>query len=235
MITTTEKTIGEIVAEDYRTASVFKAFGIDFCCNGNITIDEVCQAKGIFKNLLLQDLVKLKQTKNESVLNYNDWPMDLLADHIEKIHHRYIEESTPQLKIYLEKIYTVHGTEHSELRTVKDLFFKSVSDLTAHMKKEELLLFPFIRKMVAFKSDKAAYKSRFGIQNIIEDMTQDHGNEGDRFRQIANLTKNYTPPTDACNTYKVTLALLKEFEEDLHLHIHLENNILFPRLMKSLT
>ncbi len=81
MITTTKKTIGEIVAEDYRTASVFKAFGIDFCCNGNITIDEVCQAKGIFKNLLLQDLVKLKQTKNESVLNYNDWPMDLLADH----------------------------------------------------------------------------------------------------------------------------------------------------------
>lgn len=231
MKTTMEKTIGQMVADDYRTAAIFEAFGIDFCCKGNKTIDEVCEAKGIFKNLLLQDLEKIKNAETNTTPDYNSWPLDLLADHIEKKHHRYVEEKSIQLKQYLEKICTVHGKQHSELFEIKDLFVASASHLAVHMKKEELILFPFIRKMAVAPKELTSFsRPSFGtIQNPIDMMKHDHDDEGERFRQIAKLSRNYTPPADACNTYKVTFSLLKEFEEDLHLHIHLENNILFPK------
>lgn len=231
MTTTIEKTIGQMVAEDYRTASVFETFGIDFCCKGNKTIDEVCDAKGINKHLLIKDLDKIKTTETTNSFDYNSWPLDLLADYIEKKHHRYVEEKSIQLKQYLEKICMVHGKQHPELFKIKELFLNSAGDLAAHMKKEELILFPFIRKLVEAQKDKNLFNQpQFGsIQNPIEMMKHDHDNEGERFRQIAELSNNYQAPIDACNTYKVTFSLLKEYEDDLHLHIHLENNILFPK------
>lgn len=231
MTTTIEKTIGQMVAEDYRKASVFEAFGIDFCCKGNKTMDEVCDAKGINKHLLLKDLEKIKNTETTNPFDYNSWPLDLLADYIEKKHHRYVEEKTVQLKQYLEKISMVHGKQHPELFKIKELFLESAGDLAAHMKKEELILFPYIRKLVVAQKDKNSFnRPQFGtIQNPIEMMKHDHDHEGERFRQIAELSNNYQAPADGCNTYKVTFSLLKEFENDLHLHIHLENNILFPK------
>src|SRR5690606_14423169 len=106
----------------------------------------------------------------------------------------------------------------------------SAVELTAHMKKEEMILFPFIRKMVEAKNNGTVAQAPFGtVQNPIRMMMHEHDGEGERFRKIATLTDDYTPPADACNTYRVTLSLIKEFEEDLHLHIHLENNILFPK------
>ncbi|MCK6650050.1 MAG: hemerythrin domain-containing protein, partial [Bacteroidia bacterium] len=123
------------------------------------------------------------------------------------------------------------GSGHSELFKIKELFLESASDLAAHMKKEELILFPFIRKLVATEKDPSLFSQpKFGsIKNPIEMMKHDHDTEGERFRQIAELSNNYKAPSDGCNTYKVTFSLLKEFEDDLHLHIHLENNILFPK------
>ena len=155
---------------------------------------------------------------------------------MKKKHHRYEEEKTPEIRPYLEKIVQVHGAQHPELFEVKQLFEESAQDLAAHMKKEELVLFPNIRKMV---SEKQRYVQLFfgSIQNPITAMQVDHNQEGERFRKIAELTNEYTPPADTCNTYKVTLSLLQEFETDLHTHIHLENNILFPKaidLEKSL-
>ncbi len=230
-MTTSEKTIGQLVADDYRTASVFEAFGIDFCCKGNRTIDEVCETKGIAKEQLLQDLEKIKHAEIATSVNYNSWPLDLMVDYIEKKHHRYVEERSGQLKQFLEKICEVHGKSHPELFKIKDLFLESASDLAVHMKKEELILFPFIRKLVAAEKDTTLFSQpQFGsVQNPIEMMKHEHDTEGDRFRQIAEISNNYQTPLDACNTYKVTFSLLKEFEEDLHLHIHLENNILFPK------
>lgn len=235
METTTEKTIGQMVAHDYRTAAVFEAFGIDFCCKGNKTLDEVCRDKGIFKSLLLRDLKQVTAVPADSDRNYNDWPLDVLADHIEKKHHRYVEEKTTQLKQYLDKICTVHGKQHPELLRVRDLFLESAGDLASHMKKEELILFPFIRKMVRAEKEIMGFnKPPFGtIKNPISIMKDDHEHEGERFRQIAEITANYRPPANACNTYKVTYAMLQEFEENLHLHIHLENNILFPRAVEA--
>ncbi|MNR31126.1 Iron-sulfur cluster repair protein DnrN [compost metagenome] len=127
---------------------------------------------------------------------------------------------------FLNKVASVHGDRHPELLEVQQLFRGCVEELTSHMQKEEQILFPFVRQLATGKSVQAPFGS---VQNPINMMMHEHTAEGERFRRIVELTDNYMPPEDACNTYKVTFALLQEFEEDLHLHIHLENNIMFPR------
>lgn len=226
--------IGELVAQDYRAATVFKKYGIDFCCQGNRTINDACEAKQIDEKLVVSDLNALIHSQSEIVTDYKSWPIDLLADYIEKKHHRYVQEKTLEIQPYLDKICKVHGEHHPELFEIKDEFNASAAELTIHMKKEELVLFPFIRKMVKAKQNNSTLDApHFGtIQNPIQMMMNEHTSEGDRFRKIEELSSNYTAPPDACNTYRVTFALLKEFEQDLHLHIHLENNILFPKAIE---
>lgn len=220
--------IGELVAEDYRTATVFKNNGIDFCCNGNRTIGEACEKKHIAIETLLESLNKVMVSGNDSVADYNAWPLDLLSDYIEKKHHRYVRAKIKEIVPFLNKVARVHGDNHPELKEVEQLFNDSASELSHHMQKEEMILFPFIRKMLS--GEQASATPPFDtVQNPIEMMKNEHENEGERFRRIAALTNNYIPPVDACNTYKVSFSILKEFEEDLHLHIHLENNILFPK------
>ena len=226
--------IGELVAKDYRTASVFKKYSIDFCCQGNRTIEEACEKKNIDTKKVLEDLVAMMESKSESTTDYQSWPLDLLADYIEKKHHRYVQEKTLEIQPYLDKICKVHGERHPELLKIKEEFNASAGELAAHMKKEELILFPFIRKMTKAKLENAKVDAaHFGtVKNPIQMMMNEHTVEGNRFRKIEELSNNYTPPQDACNTYRVSFALLKEFEQDLHLHIHLENNILFPKAIE---
>lgn len=229
-----DQIIGELVANDYRTASVFKKYNIDFCCQGNRTINDACEAKEIDGKLVVADLNALLQSQQPGSIDYQSWPMDLLAEYIEKKHHRYVEEKTLEIKPYLEKIARVHGGRHPELLEINEHFNATAGELAMHMKKEELIVFPFIKKMVKAKEDgtKLAAPNFESIQFPIQAMMDEHTNEGDRFRLIEALSNNYTTPEDGCNTYKVTFALLKEFEQDLHLHIHLENNILFPRAIE---
>lgn len=226
--------IGELVAKDYRTASVFKKYGIDFCCQGNRTINDACEAKKIDDKLVVSDLNALIQSNSENTTDYKSWPIDLLADYIEKKHHRYVEEKTLEIKPYLDKICRVHGERHPELFEINGHFNATAGELAKHMKKEELILFPSVRKMVKAKQENSKWETpKSGtVQNPIQMMMDEHTTEGDRFRKIETLSNNYTPPEDACNTYRVTIALLKEFEQDLHLHIHLENNILFPKAIE---
>ena len=231
----TEKSIiGEIVAENYRFANVFKQAGIDFCCQGNRTISDACESKGIESESLVKELENISQSaQSTQEIDYQSWPLDLLADYIEKKHHRYVVEKSAEILPYLNKIVSVHGSRHPELYDVQKQFKESVGELTSHMKKEEMILFPFVRKMMQTNPSTTPAVAGFGtVQNPIAVMMQEHEVEGDRFRKIAELTNNYTPPVDACNTYIVTFALLKEFEEELHLHIHLENNILFPKAVE---
>jgi len=233
-------TIGEYVAKDFRTAAIFSKYGIDFCCKGNRTIDEACQKKDINANELIEQLDIVLNTKNDSGIDFKSWPLDLLADYIEKTHHRYVEEKIPVLLQFLDKLCKVHGANHPELFEINELFIGCAAELTQHMKKEELILFPFIKKMVATRSNNEALQQpHFGtVDNPIAMMMHEHDAEGERFRKIETLTNNYTPPADACNTYRVTFNMLADFEQDLHKHIHLENNILFPEaalLEKKLT
>lgn len=226
--------IGELVAQDYRTASVFKKYGIDFCCQGNRTILDACEKKSVDSKLVLNDLEKATQAQNESLTDYKSWPIDLLADYIEKKHHRYVEEKTLEIKPYLDKICKVHGERHPELLEIQKQFNASAGELAAHMKKEEFILFPFVRKMAKAKHEGLDVDTpHFGtVQNPVQLMMDEHSTEGDRFRIIEELSHNYIAPSDGCSTYRVTYALLKEFEQDLHLHIHLENNILFPKAIE---
>ena len=231
----TEKSIiGSLVAHDYRAASVFRNHSIDFCCNGNRSIEEACSTKQIEPAALIEELEQTLRAPAGGTVDYSSWPMDLLSDYIEKKHHRYVETKIGEIKPFLNKIVKVHGSQHPELEEVERLFNDSAAELTLHMKKEELILFPFIRKMTEAQLSGAKIPTpHFGtVQNPIAMMHHEHDTEGERFRRIAELTNQYTPPADACTTYKVTLSMLKEFEEDLHLHIHLENNILFPQAIE---
>lgn len=229
-----QKQIGQFVAEDFRTAAIFSTYGIDFCCKGDRTVEEVCTKKNINADELLDKLAMVQNSNNAQSIDYRTWPLDLLAEYVEKKHHRYVEEKVPVLRQFLDKLCKVHGQRHPELLEITALFIGCSKELSAHMKKEELILFPFIKRMVQAKIDGTKIESpQFAtVENPIAMMKHEHEAEGERFEQIAKLTDNYTPPADACNTYRVTYAMLDEFEKDLHLHIHLENNILFPEAIK---
>lgn len=225
------KNIGQIVADDYRTASVFKQHGIDFCCNGNRSLAEASESRKIPLEAITAELEAVASTPAQKSDDYRSWPPDLLAEYIERIHHRYVTEKSQEIGQYLDKLCRVHGNRHRELYEIRALFLESTGELAMHMKKEELVLFPRIKKMVKAREQSVALDPPpFGtVENPIRMMMHEHDAEGERFRQIARLSDNYTPPADACNTYRVTFALLREFEENLHLHVHLENNILFPQ------
>jgi len=222
--------IGDIVAQNYKTAEVFRSYGIDFCCKGNRTIKDLSESGNFDVEKILNDLEKAQSTGVDFGSEYSTWPLDLLADYIEKKYHRYIEEKIPLINEYLTKVCKVHGQGYNSLYKIHELFSSSSEDLLHHIMKEEKILFPYIRKMVSDERQGFSHKSpAFGsIKNPISMMMEEHMTEGDRFAEIASLSNNYTPPANACNTFLVTYALLQEYEEKLHQHIHLENNILFP-------
>lgn len=223
---TQDTIIGELVAEDYRSAQVFKNHKIDFCCQGNRSIQTVCEEKELDSTSLLKEIEAIQQENSAETTNFQSWPLDLLADYVEKKHHRYVEQQIPIIKEYLKKIVQVHGGKHPELNEIESLFNTSAGEFAMHMKKEELILFPLIRKLIATANSGKNVEG--SVAGPIKKMMQEHEDEGERFRKIAKLSDDYTPPVGACNTYKVTFNLLQEFENDLHTHIHLENNILFP-------
>lgn len=236
-----DQTIGDIVAEDYRTAQVFKNHKIDFCCNGGRSLQEVAVEKSLDIQELKNEIAKTKEKKQEGAIDFESWPLDLLSDYIVKTHHRYSEKQTQVIKPYLDKICKVHGGHHPELFKIKELFDNIAGDMASHMKKEELILFPFIKRIVKAKENNEelkAHPTTGSVENPVNMMKHEHDDQGEAFRQIAELSNDYTTPSDGCNTYKVTLGLLEDLENDLHKHIHLENNILFPKaiaLEKQLT
>lgn len=224
-----EKKVGKIVAENFRTAQVFTKYGIDFCCKGGIKLETACKNHGVDENEILSDLDDVLKVPEQ--VHFRDFKLSELIDHIIKNHHDYVEKTIPVLKAYLQKLEVVHGQRHPELSPIKELFFEAADALTVHMKKEELILFPYIKAMEeANSSHFALSKPHFGhIENPISMMEEEHDTEGERFRKISDLSQEYTTPSDGCQTYRVAFSMLKEFENDLHTHIHLENNILFPK------
>jgi regulator of cell morphogenesis and NO signaling len=231
---TPDKTIGSIVADDYRAASVLTAHGIDFCCKGGRTIEEVCRSKGLDPAELTKEIITVLQRDADVGEAYKSWTLTQLTDHIEMVHHRYVEAQTAVLKIYLNKLCKVHGAEHPELFEILREFEECSEAMAVHMKKEELILFPFVRRMEkAQKEPTGLPAANFGtVENPVQMMMEDHEGEGERFRRIEALSKGYQNPPDGCATYSTAMNMLREFEQDLHMHIHLENNILFPRAIE---
>lgn len=227
---TENNTVAEIVTHNIKTADVFKKHGIDFCCGGGITIKKVCEKKNIPYNVLAKELTDINNIISKAY-DYDNWKLDFLADHIENVHHSYVVESTQILLQYTAKVAKVHGHYYKEVVKINELFNVVAQELASHMKKEELILFPFIKKLVQADREGVQVKTpHFGtVNNPIKMMEEEHESAGDILKEIKELSNNYTPPEGACNTFKAMYAKLEEFEQDLHQHIHLENNILFPK------
>lgn len=222
-----ELSLGEIVANDFRAASLFSKAGIDFCCGGKKTLQQACNEKSLNPEGLETELNELHLQPLAPSQDFNNWDIAFLADYIVNTHHKYVVKTLPELVFYTQKIANVHGSHHPELLEVASLFAQVNTELLQHLKKEEEVLFPAIKEALKSKEPIA----RQTIASEISRMSSEHEFAGGAIDHISALTKNYSIPEDACNTYLVTLKLLKQFEEDLHIHIHLENNILYPKAL----
>jgi regulator of cell morphogenesis and NO signaling len=222
--------IGEIVAMDFRAASVFKEAGIDFCCGGRQSIEEACIETGIDQSELERRLADLESLPADTVHNFNEWELGFLCDYIMNTHHKFVLKSLPELVHYTGKIAMVHGDMHPELSEVEALFSEINRELLQHLKNEEEVFFPAIKEYQSTRSDK----SKTTIVQQIDKLSGEHEFAGGSMDKINSITDNYKVPPDGCNTYHVTFRLLQQFEDDLHVHVHLENNIVFPKALKSL-
>ena len=228
------ESIGTIAAKDVRKAEVFKKYGIDFCCGGKKTVREACAEKGIDAAEVEQELQQSNQHITGRPIAYNDWNLDFLADYIANNHHSYIRKNLPDIRSYAIKVAQVHGGHHPELLPIQQLVEKINKELTEHMEEEEKVLFPYVKQIVQAKNTNQPIGTGTGkkLDELIKDMEKEHDFVGKRFEEIHILSKNFAIPGDACASYTLLYKMLHEFEEDLHLHIHLENNILFPKAVE---
>ena len=219
--------IGEIVTNDFRAAEIFKNAGIDFCCGGNQSLEQACSEKKIDIAVLEAELAKLENTTVNALHNFNEWSLDFLSDYIVNTHHKTVQKLLPQLLAYTQKIEQVHGAHHPELVEIAGLFSQINDELLQHLRNEEEVLFPAIKELLRTNSAEA----KATVISEITRMTGEHEFAGGAMDKINVLSDNYSVPADGCNTYKVAYKLLEQFEDDLHIHVHLENNILYPKAL----
>ncbi len=229
-----DETIGQIAAKDLRKAQIFKKYGLDFCCGGKKTVKEACAEKGLDVTKIEQELQQPDLRTSSRPLPYNDWSLDFLIDYILNTHHSYIRKNLPDIRAYAEKVLLVHGNRHEELARIQQLVEEISHELVSHMMKEEKVLFPYIKELVlGDQGGKPTYAAQFdSVKNPINMMEMEHELVGKNLEEIRELTDNYNLPEDACASYSLLYRLLDDFEEDLHMHIHLENNILFPKALE---
>lgn len=220
--------VGEIVAGDFRTSSLFKNVGIDFCCGGKQTLADACSEKGINADVLEAEIKKVMDGPINPGMNFKEWEPVFLCDYIINTHHKFVLKNMPELVFYTQKIADVHGDNHPELIEVSNLFAQINTELLQHLKNEEEIFSPSIKEVVATGSAKA----KETIYSEIKRLSGEHDFAGGAMDKINKITSNYKLPEDACNTYRVAFKLLEQFEDDLHVHVHLENNILFPKALE---
>ena len=222
-----DKQIGEIVTHDFRAADVFKNAGIDFCCGGNQSLKEACNDKKLDISAIEKELTKLEDSSPDAAHNFKEWKLDFLIDYIVNTHHKTVLKLLPQLTFYTQKIADVHGSNHPELKEIETLFSEINVELLQHLKNEEEVLFPSIKDLM--KSNSTSAKET--IISEITRMAKEHEFAGSAMDKINVLSNNYSVPDDGCSTYQVAYKLLEQFEDDLHIHVHLENNILYPKAL----
>lgn len=229
-----EETLGQIATKDLRKAQIFKKYGLDFCCGGKKTVKEACAEKGLDVTKIEQELQQADKITTSRPVPYNDWTAGFLADYIVNTHHSYVRKNLPDIAAYAQKVTQVHGNRHPELLRINQLVAEINAELTAHLVKEEKILFPYIKALTeADGNTQPLQAAHFGtVQHPINMMEMEHEHAGKNLEEIRKLSNNYALPEDACATYSLLYRSLDEFEEDLHLHIHLENNILFPKALQ---
>lgn len=232
-ITATTK-LQDLVSNDYRLAPVLSSFGFDYCCHGKMSLGDACEQKKVSIDAVKQAIVKVESfaSSGSFVVRPNDWSVSFLIDFIVANHHQYLYSAFPLLKSGLSKLVGVHGSRHPELIEIDALFNEMTDALLQHLWKEENILFPYGKSL---DGGSSGFQQRvpFGsVEAPISMMQGDHEREGSRLFRLRELTNGYSVPSDGCNTYRVVFSQLSEFDSDLIQHIHLENNILFPRLIK---
>jgi len=224
-------TIKQIVTNDFRTAVIFEKYSLDFCCGGGKTIDQACKEKAVNPEVVFDDLKGTLTSSPEHESPFNSMGLDELIDHIVTTHHAYVRTAMPAIFTHTQKVASVHGANHPEVIAIAERFAVVAEELRKHMMKEEQVLFPYIKNLVRTKiSGGKMARPPFGsAQNPIRMMEAEHQSAGNEMYEIRSLSTSYTPPPDACTTFKVSYLELQQFELDLHNHVHLENNILFPK------
>jgi len=221
-------TVGEIVANDFRTSSVFKKAGIDFCCGGKQLFAEACAENRVDALEIENEILRITEEPVNEFMNFKNWDAVFLCEYIVNTHHKFVLKNLPELVFYTQKIASVHGDHHPELIEVADLFVKINAELLQHLKNEEEVLFPAIKEVV----NSGSANAKAIIVSEIARMTDEHEFAGGAMDEIKRITKGYKVPEDGCNTYRVAFKLLEQFEDDLHTHVHLENNILYPKALQ---
>jgi regulator of cell morphogenesis and NO signaling len=228
-----ESKIGEVVADNFRTAQVFESLGIDFCCGGKNSINDACMAKGIDPDFVVKEISKAGDV-NSTASHFSTWDVDFLIDYIVNNHHSYVLTSLPTIEHHLQKVIAAHGEKNPNLAEIDTVFSLLKAELIEHMMKEERMLFPYIKKLnFCYKNSIEIPAAPFGaLSNPVRVMEDEHAAAGEMMAQINKLTGGYLIPEKACGTYKLLYNELKDFETDLHMHVHLENYILFPKAVE---
>lgn len=228
-----ELSLGEIVNDDLRAATVFERFGLDYCCGGQQTLVDACAKRGIDPTAVTTALRALGPLTDADRLP-DEWKdLDRLTRYIIDHHHTYVTSSIPSINSMLNRLVDKHSERHPELISLRATFRALGEELSAHLLKEENLLFPAIDQMAQRRRGVEAGSAMFAtVLHPVRVMEDDHQEAGELVGQIRSLTGgSFTPPDDACTTYRACFAELERFEQDLHRHIHLENNVLFPRAL----
>ncbi|MCU7495708.1 MAG: iron-sulfur cluster repair di-iron protein [Ignavibacteria bacterium] len=227
--------VKDIVASNFKSAEVFEKYGIDFCCKGNRPLGQACQENGVNMESLAGELKNIFESGSSDTNRYDMWQLSYLADYIVNNHHSYVKTMSPVISARLEKVLRAHGRNHPFLQDVADLFTAVSRDLELHLAKEEQVLFPMIKKIDEVKAsgNAEALEKLSTVSGPIRVMISEHDRAGDILDRIRKITDNYRLPEDACTTFAVAYKELDEFERDLHKHVFLENNILFPKSLAS--
>lgn len=228
------ETIGDIVAKNFHAAEVFKKYGIDFCCQGNRSVRQACEEKGIDASVVEGELAQATTAgaPGAAVHNFTEWDLGFLADYVVNTHHKYVKKYLPELNQYSDKVARVHGGRHPELHTVDELVKQITEEFYSHMKDEEEILFPMVKVIEDAVENKTPYSPTESFEKVVDRAESEHKDVGYALEEIRKLTKDYTLPEDACASYTLLFKMLEEFEGDTFTHIHLENNIMFPKAIE---
>ncbi len=229
---TKERSLRDIVTENFNSASVFEKYGLDFCCKGGVTLEEACKTKDINWERVTADLSEVAY--EESSQRYFHWELPFLIDYIINNHHSYVKHQIPLIHLHLEKVVRAHVERHPEVKEAATIFLTVGQELTDHMMKEEVVLFPFIKEIAQAHANRCVPPiSQFGsVSRPIAVMLAEHEGVGNELASIRELLRDYNPPLDACTTMRLLYQELDAFEQDLHKHVFLENSILFPKAVR---
>ncbi len=229
-----ETTVKEIAVTSPAAAQVLEKAGVDYCCGGSRSLVDACAEAGVSAEEILERLRASGEQAGPEDANWVSAPLGELTEYIRQKHHGYVREAVPRIRALLEKVKAKHGVNHPEIAAIENLFSEVGQEMIAHMQKEEIILFPYIEKLECSAQKGGTPERPFfqTVRNPIQMMMKEHDAAGDLVKRIRKASAEYAPPAGACASYERLYGELREFEADLHQHVHLENNILFPRAVE---